>query len=152
MAFVAPDVTAELLPDVESLIEIADVVGERDGVPGGHPDGIVGSMMGDLPTSLKATPPRVVRISGGIAAPRLVRRVDPVYPALAIAARLSARVQLEAEVDVRGEVTSVRVEHGHPLFDDAAVAAVRQWRYQPLLLSGEPTGFILSVTVTFGLR
>ena len=94
---------------------------------------------------------RVVRIGHGIKAPRIVRRVDPAYPAIALAARLSATVVLEAEVDARGEVASVRVERGHPLFDEAALAAVRQWRYQPLLLNGEPTPFVLSVTVSFGL-
>jgi outer membrane biosynthesis protein TonB len=41
---------------------------------------------------------------------------------------------------------------GHPLFDDTAMAAVRQWVYKPLLLGGEPTGFILTVTIDFNLR
>ena len=116
------------------------------------PTVVVGSVMGDLPTSAPPPLPRVVRIGNGIAAPRLVRRIDPAYPAIAVAARVSATVQLEAEVDARGQVASVRVERGHPLFDEAAVAAVRQWRYQPLLLNGEPTGFVLTVTVRFDMR
>ena len=57
----------------------------------------------------------------------------------------------EAEVDAHGQVARVAVVHGHPLFDRAAVEAVRQWRYQPLLLSGEPTAFILTVTIRFEL-
>jgi periplasmic protein TonB len=81
-----------------------------------------------------------------------VRRVEPAYPALAVAARLTATVVLEAEVDPSGRVARVSVERGHPLFDDAAIEAVRQWRYQPLLLNGEPTAFILTVTVRFDLR
>jgi len=149
--FVAPIATA-LVPEDEALLEIDDVVGDHDGVVGGVPNGVVGSLMGDLPTSAPPPPPRVVRIGSGIAAPRLVRRVDPAYPAIAAAARVSATVQLEAEVDARGEVARVRVERGHPLFDEAAVAAVRQWRYQPLLLNGEPTGFVLTVTVRFDMR
>ena len=148
--FVAPPIATELVPEGEALLGIEDAVG--DGVGGGVPNGIVGSVMGDLPTSAPPPPPRVVRISNGIAAPRLVRRVDPAYPAIAAAARVSATVQLEAEVDARGEVARVRVERGHPLFDDAALAAVRQWRYQPLLLNGEPTGFVLTVTVRFDMR
>ena len=59
---------------------------------------------------------------------------------------------LEAEVDTRGVVKTVKVLSGHPLFDDPALEAVRQWRYQPLLLNGEPTGFILSVVINFNLR
>ena len=54
---------------------------------------------------------------------------------------------LEAEVDVRGYVKAVKVLRGHPLFDEAATDAVKQWRYQPLLLNGEPTGFVLTVTM-----
>ena len=46
----------------------------------------------------------------------------------------------------------VKVLRGHPLFDESALAAVRQWRYQPLLLNGEPTEFILTVTVMFNLQ
>jgi periplasmic protein TonB len=148
-AFLAP-IASELVPEDEPLFGLEDVGG--DGVIGGVPDGVVGSVMGDLPTGAPAPPPRVVRIGSGIAAPRLVRRVDPAYPAIAAAARVSATVQLEAEVDARGQVASVRVERGHPLFDEAAVAAVQQWRYQPLLLNGEPTGFVLTVTVRFDVR
>ena len=59
---------------------------------------------------------------------------------------------LEAEVDTRGHVKFAKVLSGHPLFDDAALEAVRQWRYQPLLLNGEPTGFILSVVINFNLK
>jgi periplasmic protein TonB len=150
-ASVTPPTESELVLENEPLIGIDDVVGDSDGLAGGDPDG-VGSMIGDVPTSAPPPPPLLVRIGRGIAAPRLVRRVDPGYPALAVAARVSATVQLEAEVDARGEVARVRVERGHPLFDEAALAAVRQWRYQPLLLNGEPTGFVLTVTVRFDLR
>jgi protein TonB len=146
---VAPTFEGEIVPETESLPGLEDAFG--DGVAGGDPERVVGSVMSDLPTSAPAPAPRIVRIGGSIAAPRLVRRVDPAYPALALAARLSAAVQLEAEVDARGEVARVRVERGHPLFDEAAVAAVRQWRYQPLLLNGAPTAFVLSVTVSFNL-
>jgi periplasmic protein TonB len=125
----------------------SDVIGDLDG----SRDGVIGGVMDDLPTSAPPPPPRVVRINAGLLAPRLVRRVEPGYPPLAAAARVTASVVLEAEVDARGQVARVSVVHGHPLFDEAAVEAVRQWRYQPLLLSGEPTAFILTVTVRFEL-
>jgi len=60
-------------------------------------------------------------------------------------------VILEARVDVNGRVTTATVLRGHPLFDEAAVTAVTQWRYRPLLLNGEPTEFILTVTVFFNV-
>jgi TonB family protein len=78
--------------------------------------------------------------------------VAPVYPDLALQSHLSALVVLEAEVDTRGQVRAVRLLRGHPVFDDAAIAAVSQWRYQPLLLNGEPTAFVLTVTVKFNLQ
>jgi periplasmic protein TonB len=152
-ASVAPVVPNDLETDdaFGPIDDELDAYGVRDGVVGGMGH-TIGSVIGDLPSSTTPSPPRVVRVGGAIAAPRLVRRVDPAYPAIAIAARLSARVELEAEVDGRGVVARVSVERGHPLFDEAAIAAVRQWRYQPLLLNGEPTAFILSVTVRFDLQ
>ena len=93
-----------------------------------------------------------MRIGGQIKEPRKIRNVAPVYPDLAVQSRLSALIILEAEIDTRGQVQAVKVLRGHPLFDEAAIEAVKQWRYQPLLLNGEPTGFILTVTVNFNLQ
>ena len=59
---------------------------------------------------------------------------------------------MEAQVDTHGVVKSVNLLRGHPLFDEAALAAVRQWRYRPLLLNGEPTEFIVTVTINFSLQ
>jgi len=87
-----------------------------------------------------------------VAAPKLLKRVEPVYPELAIASRAAATIILEAQVDTHGAVKTVRVLRGHPLFDEAAMTAVRQWRYKPLLLNGQPTEFILTVTVLFNIR
>jgi periplasmic protein TonB len=120
-------------------------IGDSSGI-----DGSIGSVIdaSSAPPQL----PAVVRISSGLTAPRVVRRVEPVYPALALAAHATATVVLEAQVDPQGNVTHVAVTHGHPLFDAAAIEAVGRWRYQPLLLNGVPTAFILTVTVQFGLR
>jgi protein TonB len=55
-------------------------------------------------------------------------------------------------VGTDGRVRTARVLRGHPIFDQAALDAVQQWRYQPLLLNGLPTEFILTVTMSFKLR
>jgi protein TonB len=150
-AFVAPiEIPAEIKPDVG-----LDVSGIEGGVPGGVeggvPGGVVGGVVGGLPAA--APPPAaVVRIGGQLVAPKLVKQVPPVYPDLALQAHVSTVVILEALVDTHGAVREVKVLRGHPLFDEAALAAVRQWRYQPLLLNGQPTEFILSVTVSFRLK
>jgi len=149
-AFVAPiEVPDEIIP--EEALDLGIEGGVAGGVEGGVPGGVVGGVVGGLPTA-PPPPARVVRIGGNIKQPRKIRNVDPVFPELAIASRISALVILEAEVDVRGHVKHVKVLRGHPLFDQSAMEAVKQWRYQPLLLNGEPTGFILTVTVNFNLR
>ena len=92
-----------------------------------------------------------VRVGGMIRTPQLVKRITPTYPELGIASRASAIVILEATVGTDGRVQDVKVLRGHPLFDAAAIEAVRQWRYQPLLLNGVPVPFIATVTVQFNL-
>jgi protein TonB len=147
--FVAPvEVPNEIRP--EEGLDLGE--GIAGGVEGGVPGGVVGGVVGGLPSEAPPPPARVVRIGGQIAQPKLIRQVKPVYPDLAVQSRVSALVILEAEVDTRGYVRTVKVLRGHPLFDDAAIEAVKQWRYQPLLLNGEPTGFILTVTVNFNLQ
>ena len=146
---VAPrDVPGEITP--EPAIDLFGGDGDPDGVEGGVPDGVVGTIVGGLPQKV-APPPKVVRVGGQLVAPERVRYVQPVYPQLAVASHISAIIILEAQVDIRGIVKTVSVLRGHPLFDDAAVEAVQQWRYKPLLLNGEPTEFILTVTVAFNL-
>ncbi len=148
--FVAPiDVPNEIKP--EEALDLGMEGGVAGGVEGGVPGGVVGGVVGGLPSG-PPPPARVVRIGGQIAQPRKIRNVEPVFPDLAVQSRISALVILEAEVDTRGFVKNVKVLRGHPLFDEAAMLAVKQWRYQPLLLNGEPTGFILTVTVNFNLK
>jgi len=150
-AFVAPiDVPAEVRP--EEGLDLGVEGGVAGGVEGGVPGGVVGGVVGGLPTALPPPPAPVVRIGGQLLPPRIMRKVDPVYPDLAVSARIGAMVVLEAEVDTRGYVKFAKVLSGHPLFDAAALEAVRQWRYQPLLLNGQPTGFILSVVINFNLK
>ncbi|HKZ32631.1 MAG TPA: energy transducer TonB [Vicinamibacteria bacterium] len=149
--FVAPiEVPSEIKP--EEALDLGVEGGVAGGVEGGVPGGVIGGVVGGLPSGAPPPPARVVRIGGQIAQPRIIRKVEPVFPDLAVQSRISALVILEAEVDVRGRVRNVKVLRGHPLFDESAMQAVKQWRYQPLLLNGEPTGFILTVTVNFNLR
>jgi periplasmic protein TonB len=147
--FVAPvAVPNEIRP--EEGLDLGE--GVAGGVEGGVPGGVVGGVVGGLPMEAPPPPAKVVRIGGQIAQPKLIRQVKPIYPDLAVQSRVSALVILEAEVDTRGYVKTVKVLRGHPLFDESAIEAVKQWRYQPLLLNGEPTGFILTVTVNFNLQ
>ena len=84
----------------------------------------------------------------------LVNQVLPVYPRLAIAARVQGAVVLEAVITREGRIdpTRLRVVTGHPFLIDAAVAAVRQWRYRPTLLNGQPVEILTNITVNFSLN
>jgi protein TonB len=150
--FVAPiDIPTEIKP--EPGIDVGVEGGVAGGVEGGVPGGVIGGIVGGLPTEAPPPPPvRAVRVGGQIKAPKLLLSVSPTYPELAAQARLTAVVIAEALVDTTGRVREVKILRGAPLFDDAAIAAVKQWRYQPLLLNGVPTEFILTVTVKFNLN
>ena len=97
-------------------------------------------------------PAEPVRVGGNIIAPTKTKNIDPVYPAVAQAARVSGVVILEAVIGPDGRVTNVNILRSVPLLDDAAVAAVRQWEYTPTLLNGVPVPVIMTVTVNFQLR
>ena len=84
--------------------------------------------------------------------PALIQRVEPIYPPMAVAAKVTGMVILEATVNEAGNVTNVTVLRSLPLLDNAAIGAVKQWRYQPLLLNGAPFPFIVTVTLTFSLK
>lgn len=135
-----------------------DVIAEA-GFEGGIPGGVVGGVIGGIDTTLAApppprppSPPRVpIRVGGDITAPRLIHRVEPEYPLIAQQAQIQGMVILEATVDLEGRVDDVRVLRSHSVLDDAAIAAVRQWRYEPLTLNGQPLPFVLTVTVAFSL-
>ena len=84
--------------------------------------------------------------------PALVNRVEPEYPAIAVAAHVEGLVILEAVVDAEGRVQAVKVLRSRGLLDKAAIEAVRQWQYAPLTLNGEKTPFVLTVTLNFALK
>ena len=93
-----------------------------------------------------------VRVGGKIKPPAKTVDVPPVYPAMAIAARVEGTVIIEATIDTDGRVQSARVLRSIPLLDTAALTAVGQWAYSPSLLNGVPVPVIMTVTVTFRLR
>jgi protein TonB len=78
--------------------------------------------------------------------------VEPIYPPLAVAAALQGTVILEALVDESGVVQEVKVLRSQGVLDRAAIDAVRQWRYSPVILNGRPERFILTVVLTFRLE
>jgi protein TonB len=135
-------------------------IGVPGGVEGGIPGGVVGGVVGGLPSDIPPPPPPTpapprapIRVGGQIQAPALVKRVEPIYPDVAVSARMRGVVILEANVDKDGRVIEVKVlRTANLLLDAAAITAVRQWQYRPLILNGIPEPFVLTVVLTFDLR
>lgn len=159
--------TPEATPPLESPHATADKPtgppGVEDGVPGGVEGGVsvgmVGGLVGSVPEPPPLSPPPApsarepVRIGGDIQPPALLHRVKPVYPPAAIATRLQGIVILEALVDRDGTVTSVKIlRSAGRILDREALAAVRQWRYSPLLRNGRRERFVLTVTLSFSVQ
>jgi protein TonB len=125
------------------------------GIPGGV-DVLPGTTM--IPGASVVVPPPAptqtaapVRPGGNVKPPDRIVNVRPEYPPMAIAARVSGSVTIEAIIGTDGRVRDARVLRSIALLDDAALKAVRQWRYTPTLLNGVPVAVIMTVTVTFTL-
>jgi protein TonB len=95
--------------------------------------------------------PMRVRVGSVSLLPRLVTHVRPVYPTRAVSARVEGTVVLEARIDATGNVTDAKVLRSVALLDQAALDAVRQWRYAPTCLNGAGIPLIITVPVSFKL-
>ena len=128
------------------------VGGVPGGVPGGSMGGVMGSILSSTPVAVPhvATPQRV-RVSQGVSAGLLVRKVNPNYPPLARQARIQGQVLLQAEISKDGSIQNLRLISGHPMLAPAAIEAVKQWKYKPYLLNGEPVEVETQVQVNFTL-
>ncbi len=90
-----------------------------------------------------------VRVGASIPAPLKIRDVRPLYPPLAQSARVQGVVIVEVLIDSAGDVAEAHMLRSIPLLDQAALDAVRQWRFVPTLVNGEPRAAIMTVTVNF---
>jgi protein TonB len=135
-----------------------DMAGMAGGVPGGVAGGSMGGVIGGViggagsgaPPPTKTAPKRVT-VGGNVQAARLVNKVQPLYPPLARQTRISGTVKLHAIIGKDGTVQRLEVQSGHPLLVQSAQDAVRQWRYQPTLLNGEPVEVDTEIDVIFSL-
>ena len=132
---------------------VAGVVG---GVPGGVPGGAVGGVLGGIisgtPTAVpKVATPQRIRVSQGVSQGLLIHQVKPSYPPLARQARIQGVVVLQAVIGKDGAIQGLKVVSGHPMLAPAALEAVKQWRYKPYFLNGEPVEVDTTINVNFTL-
>jgi protein TonB len=128
------------------------------GVPGGVAGGIPGGALspvlrstGSAPVLATAPAPKRIRVPAPIAEANLVHDVAPKYPPEAGRARIEGTVVLLAVIGKDGTVEDVRVERGLPVLAQAAIEAVKQWRYRPYFLNGEPVEVDSQITINFTL-
>ena len=149
-SFSAPvEVPSDVRP--EEAVNVGQAQGQPGGVEGGVPGGLVGAVLDKPP---EATPPperRPARVGINVKEPAKIRHVDPVYPDIAQRANVQGVVILECVISAAGRVEDVKILRGIPLLNDAAIAAVKQWKYMPTLLEGVPVSVVMPVTVQFRL-
>jgi protein TonB len=149
--------------DVKIIKEDAEpdmgAMGAVGGVPGGVAGGSMGGVLGGVIGGMGAAPPPPkphqtgpIRVGGSVQAARIINRVQPVYPPLARQTRINGTVRLHAIIAKDGTIQQLEVISGHPLLQQAALDAVRQWRYQPTLLNGEPVEVDTTIDVIFTLN
>jgi protein TonB len=144
------------------------VIREEGGIPvsvggGGAPGGVEmgGSRMNfteaapqPVAKPVVATPKpsnKPVQVGGDVQAAKLIRKIVPVYPRMAVITRISGTVRLQGIIGKDGTIQQLQVLSGPPLLVQAALDAVRQWRYLPTLLNGEPVEVISPIDVIFTL-
>ena len=128
------------------------VGGVPGGVPGGQMGGVIGGIISSTPVSVpKVATPQRVRVSQGVSQGLLIKKVQPPYPPLARQARIQGQVMLQAEISKDGTIQNLRLISGHPMLAPAAIEAVKQWRYKPYFLNGEPVEVETQITVIFSL-
>jgi periplasmic protein TonB len=133
-----------------SMDAVKGVEGLADGTPGG-----LGTVIGNIGTEpvriVKALRPRSLNVSSGVAEGNLLEKILPQYPAIAKAARIQGTVVLQATISKTGMIQNLKVISGPPMLQQAAVDAVRSWRYKPYLLNGDPVDVETTINVVFNL-
>jgi periplasmic protein TonB len=138
--------------------DIVSAGGVPGGVPGGQMGGVIGGVISGAsrayippPVTKAPQPTAPLRVGGHVKAPRLIVRHDPTYPILARQAHLQGTVSIDAVIDSTGNVVEMQVVSGPPLLIDAALSAVREWKYEPTYLNDQPVPVRLIVIVVFRL-
>ena len=146
----------QMIKEEETPPPVMSASGVVGGVPAGVPGGQMGGVIGGIISSTAVAVPRVatpqrVRVSQGVTQGLLIRKIQPTYPPLARQARIQGSVLLQAEISKDGTIQNLRLMNGHPMLAPAAIEAVKQWRYKPYILNGEPVEVETQITVNFTL-
>jgi protein TonB len=138
--------------DADSAPSAPDLPNIGYGRDHGPSDVIPGAIGNAIPIVIPARPAALkpLRVSD-VGEGSLLHRVQPTYPALAREVRVQGAVELRAIISKTGTIENLVIVRGHPMLSAAAIEAVRQWRYRPYLLNGEPIEVETEITVNFTL-
>ncbi len=124
------------------------------GVPGGpgQVGGVIGGIISSTPVAVPKIAVQRIRVSSGVTQGLLVKKVEPTYPQMAKIARVQGAVLLAALIGKDGTIQNLHVvQTASPLLNQAALDAVKQWKYKPYILNGEPVEVDTNITVNFTL-
>jgi protein TonB len=144
----------QMIKEEEAPPPVSSMAGVVGGVPGagGAMGGVIGGIINSTPVAVpKVATPQRVRVSQGVTQGLLLRKIQPNYPPLARQARIQGSVLLQAEISKDGSIQNLRLISGHPMLAPAAIEAVKQWKYKPYILNGEPVEVETQITVNFTL-
>ncbi|MGB6484363.1 MAG: TonB family protein [Candidatus Acidiferrales bacterium] len=153
--FVAPTVIPKKIEIIKEQPQpdVGMTGGVPGGVPGGSADGVLGGIIGGAPGGLPPPPKPTapMRIGGNVMAAKLINGPKPSYPQIAKMAHVSGTVTLHAIIAEDGTIQQLTFISGPALLRQAALDAVRQWRYAPTTLNGQPTKVDTTISVVFDL-
>ena len=160
----APTVIPKHIAEIkEAPLEPDSFGGVAGGVPGGVPGGQMGGVLGGviggvLNTAARPVPPPPsvkpkgpIRVGGHVRPPKIIVKVQPEYPPLARQVHIQGQVQIDAVLDEQGNVIEMKVVSGPPLLYQAALDALKKWKYEPTYLNDQPIAVQMIVTITFQL-
>ena len=147
-----PKKIEKIVEDEAPPPQMGVVGGVPGGVPGGSMGGVIGGIIGNTPTAVPKIAVQRVRVSAGVSQGLLLRKTAPTYPQMAKIARVQGAVVLAAVIGKDGSIQNLHVvSTASPLLNQAAMDAVREWKYRPYILDGEPVEVDTTVTVNFVL-
>jgi protein TonB len=114
-------------------------------------DTAISGMLSTAPVNVPTAAAQTIKLSQGVSQGLLVKRVPPAYPATAKQMHIQGTVQIQANIRKDGGITNVKLLSGDATLGRAAMDAVRQWKYKPYVLNGEPIDIQTQVTVIFKL-
>jgi periplasmic protein TonB len=146
-----PDKIKKIVEEEAPPPQQPGIIGGIGGAVGGSTGGVLGGVL----AAANAAPPKVevkkLRVSAGVVEANKLSAPKPVYPPLAKQAHIQGTVVLAATISKAGSIENLQVVSGHPMLRQAALDAVRNWKYKPTYLNGEPVEVETTINVNFSL-